>query len=184
MSSLMVAMVVALVGAAGDGQSAPSQATQSTPNTIRLNADAPRPSATLDLLAWLAGGTWHGDGLGGVTEETWSTPAAGAMMGMFRVLKRGASGRDEVAFYEFLTFVEQDGSVALKLKHFNADLTGWEEKDRFVTFRLARVTPDTIYFDGLTFRREGPDRMTIFLALRDSSGAVREETFRYSRSSR
>ena len=47
--------------------------------------------------------------------------------------------------------------------------------------RLARVTPETVYFDGLTFRREGPDAMTIFLALRDSGGSVREEVFRYRR---
>jgi hypothetical protein len=119
--------------------------------------------------------------LGGVTEESWSAPAAGAMMGMFRVVKPGSDGREQVGFYEFLTFVEQDGTLALKLKHFNPDLTGWEEKAGMVTFRLARVTPDTIYFDGLTFRREGRDRMTIFLALRDGTGTVREEVFRYTR---
>jgi hypothetical protein len=85
------------------------------------------------------------------------------MMGMYRLIKDG-----KVAFYELLTFVEEEGSLTLKLKHFNADLTGWEEKDKFVTFRLARVAADAVYFDGLTFRRDGPDRMTIFLALRDT----------------
>jgi hypothetical protein len=161
-------------------QDRPSPET-STPNTIRAAKDATRPAATLDAVWWLAGGTWRGDGLGGVTEEIWSTPAAGAMMGMFRVLKPGAAGGQELVFYEFLTFVEQDGSLALKLKHFNADLTGWEEKGGFVTFRLARVTPEAIYFDGLTFRREGKDKMTIFLALRERNGTLREEVFRYTR---
>jgi hypothetical protein len=152
-----------------------------TSNTIRLKAGEPRPKATLDIVAWLAGGTWRGDGLGGVTEETWSQPAAGAMMGMFRALKPGTGGQLAVAFYEFLTFAEQDGSLVLTLKHFNADLTGWEEKGDFITFRLAQVTPDTVYFDGLTFHREGADRMTIYLALRDRGGAMREEAFRYTR---
>jgi hypothetical protein len=153
-----------------------------SPNTIRLKPEAVRPAATLDAVAWLAGGTWRGDGLGGETEESWSTPAAGAMMGMFRLVKPGADGHKAVAFYEFLTFVEQQGSLVLKLKHFNADLTGWEEKDGFVTFRLARVTPDAVYFDGLTFRKEGRDKMTIFLALRDrATNTVSEATFKYTR---
>jgi hypothetical protein len=153
-----------------------------TANTVRLAADAARPKATVDAMAWLAGGTWRGDGLGGVTEESWSTPAAGAMMGMFRLVKPAADSRQQVAFYEFLTFVEQNNTLALKLKHFNADLTGWEEKGGFVTFRLVSVGDDAIYFDGLTFRREGADKMTVFLALRDrDTGNVSEATFRYTR---
>jgi hypothetical protein len=56
-----------------------------------------------------------------------------------------APNRRSVAFCEFLTLVQQDATLQLKLKHFNADLTGWEDKERFVTFRLARVTSDTIY---------------------------------------
>ena len=151
-----------------------------TPNTIRLKADAPRPAASIETMAWLAGGTWRGDGFGGITEESWSTPAAGAMIGTFRSLKPAGTGH-AVAFYQLLTFIEQNGSLVLRLKHFNADLTGWEEKDGFVTFRLARVTPDAVYFDGLTFRRESRDRMTVFLALRDRSGALSEEAFHYSR---
>jgi hypothetical protein len=136
--------------------------------------------AGLDAVAWLAGGTWRGDGLGGVTDETWSTPAAGAMLGMFRAVRKDQSGRDVVQFYELLQFVQAEGTLALRVKHFNADFTAWEDKGGYVTFRLARVTPEAIYFDGLTFRKEGPDRMTIFLALR-SGGELREETFRMSR---
>jgi hypothetical protein len=142
--------VGATVGVSGqEGQAVAQSAESPTPNTIRLKAGMSRPKATLDAVAWMAGGTWRGEGLGGVTEETWSTPAAGAMMGMFRVVKRGANGQEELGFYEFL--------------------------------RLAKVTPEAIYFDGLTFRREGADKMTIFLALRDSAGTLREEVFRYSR---
>jgi hypothetical protein len=174
------AVILTLVTSAAHAQEGQTHESP-TPNTIRLKAGAARPQATLDILAWLAGGVWRGDGLGGVTEEAWSRPAAGAMMGMFRAVRTDADGREQVGFYEFLTFVEQEGTLALKLKHFNADLTGWEEKGSFVTFRLARVTPDTIYFDGLTFRREGRDKMTIFLALREQSGTLREEAFHYTR---
>lgn len=173
--------LVSLVLAATAASARQDPAVESpTPNTIRLKADAARPHASVDTMAWLAGGTWKGDGFGGVTEEAWSAPAAGAMIGTFRSLKPAGTGY-AVSFYQFLSFIEQNGSLVLRLKHFNADLTGWEEKDGFVTFRLAKVTPDAVYFDGLTFRREGRDAMTLFLALRDRSGVMKEEVFRYTR---
>lgn len=147
-----------------------------TPNTFTAPATEPSPAATLKDFTWLAG-QWTGTGLGGVTDEMWSAPAGGAMMGTFRLLRDG-----KVVFYEFLTMVEDAGSVVLKLKHFNADLTGWEEKANFVTFRLLKVAPDAVYFNGLTFRRQGSDALEIFLALRDSAtGTVREEAFRLKR---
>ena len=143
-----------------------------TANTFTSPAGSPGARATIADLAWLAG-RWTGSGLGGETEETWSAPAGGAMMGMFRLVKGGT-----VVFYEFLTLVEREGSLLLKLKHFNADLTGWEEKGAFVTFRLIETTPAELRFDGLTFRRTAPDRVDIFLALRNrQDGTVREEAF-------
>jgi hypothetical protein len=93
-----------------------------------------------------------------------------------RLVVKGA-----VSFYEFMNLVEENGSVVLKLKHFNADLTGWEEKDRFVTFRLAKLGANEAWFGGLTFRRLDADRLEIFLALRDKSGMVREEKFEMRR---
>lgn len=80
--------------------------------------------------------------MGGAVDETFTAAAAGAMIGTFRLVVKNA-----VVFYQFLNLVEENGSLALRLKHFNADLTGWEEKDRF-----------------LTFRRTGADRLQIFLA--------------------
>ena len=143
-----------------------------TSNTFTAPAGSPGARATIDDIAWLAG-RWIGSGLGGETEETWSAPAGGAMMGMFRLVKGGT-----VVFYEFLTLVEHEGGLLLKVKHFNADLTGWEEKGDFVTFRLIETTPAELRFDGLTFRRIAPDRVDIFLALRNrQAGTVREEAF-------
>ena len=147
-----------------------------TPNTVTAPVTTPGPRATIQDIAWLAG-RWTGDGLGGSTEETWSAPAGGAMMGMFRLVKGG-----RVVFYEFLTLVEQEGSLILKLKHFNPDLTGWEEKTGSVTFRLLEITPAEVRFDGLTFRRRGPDSVEIFLAIRNrGDGSVREEAFAMTR---
>lgn len=144
-----------------------------TPNTIPAPADAVR--ATIADIAWLTG-EWTGTGLGGVSEETWSAPAAGGMIGMYRLLVDG-----KPSFYEFMNLVEENGSLVLKLKHFNPDLTGWEDKDKFVSFRLAKLAPNEAWFGGLTFRRLDANRMETFLAIRERSGAIREERFQMTR---
>jgi hypothetical protein len=140
-----------------------------TPNTLRLADGAPRPAARVADLAWLSG-RWVGEGLGGQAEETWSEPLAGAMVGYFRLVKDG-----KPVFYEIMTLLEDQGSVEMRLKHVNPDMTGWEEKNDFVTFRLVRHEGTSAFFNGLTFRRQG-DSLEIFLALR-SGETVREEKF-------
>lgn len=157
----------------GAQEGAPFQ--RRTPNTLAASADVPSAKATIADMAWFAG-RWTGNGLGGVTEETWSAPAGSAMMGMFRLAKEG-----KVVFYEFLTLVEEEGSLALKLKHFNPDLTGWEEKADSVKFRLLHIAPGLAQFSGLTFKRVGENTLEVFLAIRDRDGTVREEAFKMVR---
>lgn len=147
-----------------------AQGAGATPNTIRLQAGTPRPAAQVADFAWLTG-RWIGEGLGGDVEESWSDAAGRAMVGYFRLVKDG-----KPVFYEIMTLLEVEGSVEMRLKHVNPDMTGWEEKNDFVTFRLAKLEPAAAYFSGLTFRRIGDDRLEIFLALR-SGGELREEKF-------
>ena len=145
-----------------------------TPNTLTASADIKSPPATLAAARWLIG-HWKGTGLGGVSEEIWAEPAGGVMMGMYRLVLNGSP-----SFYEFMHLAEENGSLVLKLKHFNPDLTGWEEKDRWVTFRLVKLGPNEAYFGGLTFRRLSENTLEIFLALRQN-GKVREERFELQR---
>jgi hypothetical protein len=173
---IRLVVIAVFVGGVAVAQAQDAQATNAqTANTVKA-PEGPGPKATLADMRWLVG-HWKGTGLGGVSEEMWSEPAGGAMMGMYRLITKDAATRDAVTFYEFLTLVEEEGSLALKLKHFNPDLTGWEEKDTFVTFRLAKLTPNEAWFGGLTFRRVAADRLEVFLALRGRDGGVREETF-------
>jgi hypothetical protein len=174
----MHGVVVLILPAVLLGLSATEQAPQTahTPNTLKLAADAPRPPATIQDLAWLAG-RWTGEGLGGAIDEVWSEPAGGAMVGYFRLVQEG-----KPLFYEIITLLEHAGSVEMRLKHVNADMTGWEEKNDFVTFRLVRHDDTGAYFDGLTFRRAGPDAIEGYIALRDrKTGTVREEKLTYRR---
>jgi hypothetical protein len=144
------------------------------PNTLRLTPGTARPAATLADMAWLVG-RWKGTGPGGVSEEIWADPIGGVMMGMYRLVIDG-----KPSFYEFMHLSEEQGSLALKLKHFNPDLTAWEEKDRFVTFPLVKLGTEEAFFNGLTFRLTPEGRLEIFLALQQN-GKVREERFDLAR---
>lgn len=148
----------------------------STPNTIRLVDGAERPRATVADLAWLAG-SWTGEGLGGTVDEVWSEPGGGAMVGYFRLVKDG-----KAVFYEIMTLLEHEGSVELRLKHVNADMTGWEEKNDFVTFKLAKLEPRAAWFSGVTFKRISDDVMESYLAIRNrATGEATEQKFVYRR---
>lgn len=142
-----------------------------TPNTVRAEAGAKPAAATLADVRWLTG-AWAGTGMGGTADEMFGEPAAGAMVGTFRLVVKNA-----VVFYQFLNMAEDNGSLVLRLKHFNADMTGWEEKGSVLTFRLVRMTPTEALFNGLTFRRAGDTGLQIFLAQRVADGSMREAAF-------
>ena len=125
-----------------------------TERTLKLSPGRQAPPATIADMAWLAG-SWTCEALGGSAEEIWSAPRNGGMMGMFRLIRNGAP-----VFYELLTLVEENGSLILRVKHFNPDMTGWEEKDKSINFPLVAKENGAVYFDGMTFKREGPDAIS------------------------
>jgi len=146
-----------------------------TEYTFTRSPGAPGPTAPVEDMAWLAG-HWTGEALGGTVEEMWSPPRGGAMMGMFRLVKEG-----ETVFYELMTIVAEEGSLVLRLKHFNADLTGWEEKETTVDFPLVAIADGAFRFEGLSFHPDGDDHLKIHLAMHKKDGTAREETFAYTR---
>jgi hypothetical protein len=173
----MLKQIWILIGCAATiaAPGAPNAAEPFTANTMRLAPSEARPSASIDAMGWLAG-TWTGDGLGGENEELWSAPRHGVMMGMYRMIRDG-----QPVFYELLTLSEVNESLELRLKHFDAALRGWEEKDASLAFPYIAHRDGRIYFEGITFEPRG-DVLTVYLAIEDKKkGAVREEVFRYRR---
>jgi hypothetical protein len=77
--------------------------------------------------------------------------------------------------------VEEGGSLVLKLKHFDPALSGWEGRDEFVSFGLVAFDDDTLWFDGLTMARTGPDALTVWVAMEGRDGGVSEGAFAYRR---
>jgi hypothetical protein len=146
-----------------------------TESTLQLDPDATPPGATLADVAPMVG-HWRGDFLGGTGEEVWLPAAGGAMVGTFRLIRDGAIG-----FYELMTVVEEDGWVVMHIKHFQSDLTGWEEKDETVASKLIMVEDGALYFEGLTFRFPDADTMRGYLAMGPEGGDMTEAVIDYRR---
>jgi len=146
-----------------------------TANTLKLTGTS-RPKATINDMAWLAG-HWKGNALGGVTEEIWSPPLANSMMGSYRLIKNDTT----TVFLELLTLVEQDNSLSIRLKHFNSDLTGWEEKDVVREFKLVKKEENKLWFQGMTFQRIDERNYKVFLAIKKKNGEIIEEVFSYTK---
>lgn len=141
-------------------------------------AAAPAPSAPAGKIAdaaWLAG-RWVGQGLGGEVEESWSPAVGGQMVGHFQLVTAG-----QVRIYELEMIDEQPTGLRMRVKHFNRDFTGWEDKEGWHSFEPAGSAPGALKFRGLSLTREGADTMTIGITLTQKDGAVREETLRLRR---
>ena len=149
-----------------------SIAQQKFKNTLTFNEREGSPKASLADASWISG-YWKGHAMGGQIEEIWSAPMGGSMMGSFKLVED-----DKVVFYELETITETNGTLLLQIKHFNADLTGWEEKDKSVDFKLVKVTPDKLFFDDLTFEKLGDNEMNIYVVIEDKDGAE-EVKFNY-----
>ncbi|HYD89652.1 MAG TPA: DUF6265 family protein [Vitreimonas sp.] len=131
-------------------------------------AAAQAQDATIEDAAWLAG-RWVGEGLGGQLEETWAPPAGGQMVGHFRLIRDGAP-----AFYEIMLMEVTDRGVRMRVKHFNPDFVGWEERDGWHAFEPVAANEDALEFEGLSIRRVGENDVEISLQIRYPDG-VREE---------
>lgn len=101
-------------------------------------------------------GYWKGDGFGGISEEYWGPATEDYLMGYYLHKKD-----DKINFTEFFNVLKINGEILLRLKHFNPDLTGWEEKDKFIDFKLIEINENKAVFDGLIYELVAPDSMLI-----------------------
>ena len=143
-------------------------------NTLSFDEKEGSPRADLTVLDWLPG-HWKGEAFGGIVEELWSPPLGGSMMCAFKLVVN-----DEVSFYEIVTLKEIEGTLILKLKHFDADLKGWEEKDETVDFKLVKASEGKVFFDGFTFEKVSENEINIYVIV-GSGGQEQEVKFNYRR---
>lgn len=147
-----------------------------TEHTYSLPKDAPLGSGKLADVAWLSG-SWKGTAFGQQFEEVWNPASAGSMMGMWKLF----DPEKGVNFYEILLLKEQDDGLVLLVKHFSKDFVAWEEKDQFVTFRLVKVEEEAVHFSGLSFYKNGPDRIDGYIVMNHKDGSKTEHHLAYQR---
>lgn len=145
-----------------------------TEHTFRLDDPDNPPQATLSDAAMLVG-SWTGTAFGGEIEEVWNPPSAGSMVGLFKLMHEG-----EVSMYEILLITEEEGTLNLKVKHFNPDFSAWEEKEDYINFRFVKAEEDALHFSGISFYRLGDNEMHAYLVMRYGD-EIKEEKIVYRR---
>ena len=127
---------------------------------VTISVAAP-PTATKPRvadLAWLAG-TWRTTEGDKVSEEIWTEPAGGTMIGMFR-----QTGKKPL--FEFLLIEDDEQGVTKRFKHY---LSGFAEVEKEpLTLKVTEVTKNKVVFHATTegklksivYEREG-DRMNV-----------------------
>lgn len=145
-----------------------------TEHTLKLSPGEKPPPASIEDMRWLTG-HWKGEAFGGKTEELWAEPLLGSMSGMFRLASKG-----RIVFYELMVVSEHEGSLVFRLKHFNADMTGWEEKAEVQSFPLVARKDGAVHFQGMSFHPEG-DQLTVYLAMEEKGKPLEEGKFVYRR---
>lgn len=141
-------------------------------NTLHYNDEKGSPKATLEDVSWISG-TWRGEALGGICEEFWDKPSANTMMFCFKFIQN-----NEVAFYELGHIKEIDKSLILELKHFGADLKGWEKADEKQSFRLVKIDDYRVYFDQFKFERVSENEMNLYVVFEKTGEEIK---FNYKR---
>ena len=145
-----------------------------TEHTFRLADGESRPAATLDDAAFLVG-RWEGTAFGERMEESWSAPTGGSMVGTFKLFDG-----DKPAMYEIMLLTVEDGTLSLKVKHFNPDFTAWEDKEDYVNFRLVAKSDGELHFGGLSFYRRSEDQLDGYIVMQNGDD-VSEQHMTYTR---
>lgn len=143
-------------------------------NTMSFEEGMTSPNASLNEVSWIQG-HWKGEAFGGVTEEIWSPPLGDSMMFSFKLVVD-----DNVQFYELGIIRQVDDTLILQLKHFNNDLTGWEEKNETEDFRLIKIDKSRVYFDDFTLEKINDNEINLYVVVSEK-GAKEEIKFNYKR---
>lgn len=147
----------------------------SAQETLQLSEGESSPKANLEEVSWIEG-HWSGEAFGGIAEEIWSAPMGNSMMFVFRLVNDG-----KVSFYESGHIQQLDDSLILQLKHFDGNMKGWEEKDKTIDFKLVKLEPNKVFFEGLTMEKISEDQINVWVLIEEGNNAE-EVLFAYKRS--
>jgi len=146
----------------------------SAQQTIQLPEGQSSPNGNLEDVSWIEG-HWQGEAFGGIADEILSAHMGNSMMFVFRMVNDG-----KVSFYESGHIQQWDDSLILQLKHFDGSMKGWEEKDETIDFKLVKLEPNKVYFEGLTMEKISDDQMNVWVLI-EEGGNQEEVLFAYKR---
>lgn len=115
-------------------------------------------------VAWLEG-HWVGDGFGGKAEEVWLAPVDGAMSCVFRLMHGG-----KVTLYELVTIVPKGDEWVMRLKHFHADMRGWEERDESLEWAYESLGEREARFGPVTYSLSKDDVLSVTVEVEAEEG--------------
>jgi len=138
---IMAAAVGVGLGALAGGAAAQSRRRVPAPAARRANPSPATPARTrVADIAWIAG-HWFEDTNGRYSEEAWTGPAGGSMLGMWRTVE---GGRPQTV--ELLTLSDDPDGLVLRLRHFDPQLVPQETAP--LALRLAGVEGARATFEG------------------------------------
>jgi len=144
-------------------------------NTLILEEDENSPNANIELVSFMEG-HWLGEAFGGKTEEIWSPASDGVMMFVFRHI-----ADSKVTFYEMGHIRELNISLIFELRHFDANLHAWEEKNEVQQFKFIKAEGNRVYFEGFTFENVAKNEINIYGLITDNKGGAEEVIFNYKK---
>lgn len=86
-------------------------------------------------------GLWSGEDGDDFFEEYWSSEMHSTMACVFRWIKKG-----ELYIYELVILAERDGEIHMLLRHFDKELTAWEEKESPRDFVVTEISENQVVF--------------------------------------
>jgi Domain of unknown function (DUF6265) len=138
------------------------------------SADQPKKSYTLKDVAWFAG-QWKSPASEKLTsEEHWSEPAVGAMIGMFRL-----TNAEKPLLYEFLMMDETPDGVTMRLRHFKTAMAEVEKEP--IRLKLTKASSTEAVFENpdnekpkrITYRLDQPNQISVVVeTTRDGKSAA------------
>lgn len=143
-------------------------------------ASAQLKSANIADLQFISG-RWGMQHTWGYMEETWSAPMGNSMMCSYRCVKDG-----KVVFYEFIVIEQTDSVPVMRLRHFGPGSIGWEEKEAPGNYPLVLLQKNKAQFrkqggsSVLTFTRQSPTQMHVFLENKNAQGNWEKIAFDYT----
>lgn len=132
-------------------------------NSINAQSKESTANPTWKSISWMTG-DWIGDGFGGVSYETWSAPIADIMTGTYRHVGDGKN-----TFFEFILISKKaDGTFEMKLRHFNDDMTAWEDEKGHLIWPLNDHSNNSVTFVPCTYKLIAPGKMKITLLMEEN----------------